>query len=98
MRFLDMAEQIALANERFAALAAPEWLLPGVRSPMGNQVALRYEVLRAQVAPKRALRFDALVVAALVEEQIALQRKRLAALVARVRPFARVASTGNGWS
>lgn len=93
MRFLDVAQQIPLANERFAALAAAERLFAGVRSSVRHQMALGDEVLGAQVAAKGTLGFDALVMAALVEQQIALQREGFAALVALVRTFAGVAAT-----
>lgn len=63
-----------------------------------NTRTFRYKVLRAEVTLKVALRLDALVVAALVEQQIALQRKRFAALVARVRPLAGVAATASEWA
>lgn len=57
---------------------------------MRDQVSLADEILRAEVAAKRSVRARTLVMAAHVEQQVALQRERLAALVAGERPLAAV--------
>lgn len=58
-----------------------------------NLQTLRNKVLRAQITLEIALRLDALIMAALVEQEVALQRERLAAFLARIRSFAGVTST-----
>lgn len=60
---------------------------------MGHQMSLADEVLRAHIAAERPLHRLALGVTALVEQQIALQRERLATLIALERTLAGVRST-----
>lgn len=60
---------------------------------MGHQMPLADEVLRAHIAAERPLHRLALGVTALVEQQIALQRERLATLIALERTLAGVRST-----
>lgn len=57
-------------------------------------MSLGDEVLGAEVTAERALGFNALVMAALVEQQIALQRERFAAFIALVRTLAGMTATG----
>lgn len=68
VRLLHVPQHVATLNVRLAALRAVMILLPGVRSLMGHQVPLADKVLRAHVAPERALHRLALGMAARVEQ------------------------------
>lgn len=90
VRFLHVPQHVATLNVRLAALRAVMILLPGMRSLMGHQVSLADEVLRAHIATERPLHWLTLGVAARVEQQIALQWERLAALITLERTLAGV--------
>lgn len=89
----QVPHQVALLHERLVALRTGERLLATMRSPVGDQVALADEILRTEVTAERAVGRCSLVVAAHVEQQVALQRKRLAALLAGERTFAAMRPT-----
>lgn len=81
MRLLHVPQHVAPLDVRLAALRTVVVLLARVRPLVRHQVALADEILRTHVAPERTIHRLALGVAALVEQQIALQRERFATLV-----------------
>lgn len=87
-----MPQHVAPLDVRLAALRAVVILFAGMRSLMGHQMSLADEVLRAHIAAERPLHRLPLRVAALVEQQVALERERLAALIALERTLAGVRS------
>lgn len=89
---LHVPQHVAPLDVRFTALRAVMVLLARVRPLVRHQVALADEILRAHVTPERPIHRLALGVAALVEQQIALQRERFAALIALERSLAGVRS------
>lgn len=93
MGLLHVPQHVATLNVRLAALWTVVVLFAGMRSLMGHQMSLADEVLRAHIAAERPLHRLALGVTALVEQQIALQRERLATLIALERTLAGVRST-----
>lgn len=68
MSFLHVPQQIAFANERFAALTATERFFTGVRATMRYQMTFRYEIFGAQITTEWSFGFDAFVVTALMEQ------------------------------
>lgn len=75
VRLLHVPQHVATLDVRLAALRAVVILFAGMRSLMGHQMSLADEVLRAHIAAERPLHRLPLGVAALVEQQIALERE-----------------------
>ena len=88
--FPQMSDQVALLHERFIALRTCERFFPGVGASVRDEVALADKVLGTEIAAEGTFGGRALVVAALVEQQVALQRERLAAFAAGERALAAV--------
>lgn len=88
MGLLHVPQHVATLNVGLAALRAVVVLLAGMRSLMGHQMALADEVLRTHIAAEGPLHRLSLRMAALVEQQITLERERLAALIALERTLA----------
>lgn len=86
----DVRYQTVLAGEALVAVLAREGFAR-VTTLVRHEVTLAREVLRALVALEWSHR-RVLVVRPHVEQQVALERERLAALGARVRPLACVAA------
>lgn len=73
----------------FSELSGLELLFGvGVTAPVRHQVALAHEVLGAQVATERTIGRHALLMGPLVEQEVALEAERLAAVGAHVRAIA----------
>lgn len=89
----QVPHQVALLHERLVALRTGKRLLATMRPPMRDQVALADEILRTEVAAERSIGRRSLVVAAHVEQQVALQRERFAALFAGERTLAAMRPT-----
>lgn len=90
MGLLHVPQHVATLNVRLAALRAVVILLAGMRSLMGHQMALADEVLRTHVTAEGPFHRLSLRMAALMEQQITLERERLTALIALERTLAGV--------
>lgn len=89
-----MPQPVPFAHERFRTMLAGIWTFTGVRSPVRHQMTFRYKIFGTQITLEIPFSLDAFIVTPLMEEQIALQRKRFSTFHATERTFAvRVTST-----